>query len=119
MVEIIKQLALDAVDKGSLCDFCIGTVTSVSPLSICLEQGLEIPEAFLCLTRDVTDYEEYDELRIWRTTEEKEWGDGSWYEYHMKYPRALKAGEQVLLIKASGGQKYVVVDRIRKGGSAQ
>lgn len=35
MLEIIKQLALDAAEKGA--DFCVGTVTKAAPLTIRLE----------------------------------------------------------------------------------
>ena len=48
MLEIIKQLALDAAEKGA--DFCVGTVTKAAPLTIRLEEGLELTEAFLVLT---------------------------------------------------------------------
>ena len=51
MLEIIKQLALDAAEKGA--DFCVGTVTKAAPLTIRLEEGLELTEAFLVLTEDV------------------------------------------------------------------
>ena len=37
MLEIIKQLALDAAEKGA--DFCVGTVTKAAPLTIRLEEG--------------------------------------------------------------------------------
>ena len=50
MLEIIKQLALDAAEKGA--DFCVGTVTKAAPLTIRLEEGLELTEAFLVLTED-------------------------------------------------------------------
>lgn len=43
MLEIIKQLALDAAEKGA--DFCVGTVTKAAPLTIRLEEGLELTEA--------------------------------------------------------------------------
>ena len=56
MLEIIKQLALDAAEKGA--DFCVGTVTKAAPLTIRLEEGLELTEAFLVLTEDVLQAEE-------------------------------------------------------------
>ena len=107
MIDVIKQLALDAIDKGTLSDFCVGTVTAASPLSICLEQGLEIPASFLVLTREVTDYEERGRIKYWTRDEPHEW-----CEYRMEHPKALKAGERVLLLKASGAQQYVVIDRM-------
>lgn len=79
MLEIIKQLALDAAEKGA--DFCVGTVTKAAPLTIRLEEGLELTEAFLVLTEDV-----------------------------------LQAGEAVALLRADGGQQYLVLGRVRKEG---
>ena len=43
MLEIIKQLALDAAEKGA--DFCVGTVTKAAPLTIRLEEGLAMRQA--------------------------------------------------------------------------
>ena len=34
MIELLKEIALEAVDRGSLADFCTGTIVSAAPLSI-------------------------------------------------------------------------------------
>lgn len=112
MLEVLKQLALDAMDKGNLSDFCLGTVTSVSPLSVKLEEGLELPARFLVLAREVTDHEETGRIRIWTSTEGDEWS------YYRKIRnRALQAGETVILAKAAGGQQYLILDRVKKEGN--
>ena len=89
MLEIIKQLALDAAEKGA--DFCVGTVT----------------EAFLVLTEDVLQAEETGSIQI---------EGGSWRAYRRKRSRALQAGEAVALLRADGGQQYLVLGRVRKEG---
>ena len=99
MLEIIKQLALDAAEKGA--DFCVGTVTKAAPLTIRLEEGLELTEAFLVLT------EETGSIQI---------EGGSWRAYRLKRSRALQAGEAVALLRADGGQQYLVLGRVRKEG---
>ena len=109
MLEILKQLALDAVDKGSLSDFCLGTVTSISPLSIKLEEGIELSARFLVLAREVTDHEETGRIRIWTGSE----GD-TWSYYRKIRNRALQEGETVILAKAAGGQQYMILDRVKK-----
>lgn len=81
MLEIIKQLALDAAEKGA--DFCVGTVTKAAPLTIRLEEGLELTEAFLVLTEDVLQAEETGSIQI---------EGGSWRAYRLKRSRALQAG---------------------------
>lgn len=40
MIELLKEIALEAVDRGSLSDFCTGTIVSVAPLSIQIEMVL-------------------------------------------------------------------------------
>ena len=98
MLEIIKQLALDAAEKGA--DFCVGTVTKAAPLTIRLEEGLE-------LTEDVLQAEETGSIQI---------EGGSWRAYRLKRSRALQAGEAVALLRADGGQQYLVLGRVRKEG---
>ena len=94
MLEIIKQLALDAAEKGA--DFCVGTVTKAAPLTIRLEEGLELTEA-----------EETGSIQI---------EGGSWRAYRLKRSRVLQAGEAVALLRADGGQQYLVLGRVRKEG---
>lgn len=105
MLEIIKQLALDAAEKGA--DFCVGTVTKEAPLTIRLEEGLELTKAFLVLTEDVLQAEETGSIQI---------EGGSWRAYRLKRSRALRAGEAVALLRADGGQQYLVLGRVRKEG---
>ncbi len=109
MLEIIKQLALDAAETGA--DFCIGTVTADNPLCIRLEEGLELTEPFLVLTEAVLKWEETGRIRTWTDTE----GD-KWSYYRMIRDRKLKAGEAVALLRAAGGQQYLVLGRVRKEG---
>lgn len=105
MLEIIKLAALDALDKNSLADICIGTVTAINPFKIMLEQKLELDERFFILTRNVTDFK----VDICLKLEEETIRRGKIDIYNQ-----LHVGEKVVLMKASGGQKYVVLDRIGK-----
>ena len=105
MLEIIKQLALDAAETGA--DFCIGTVTAAEPLCIRLEEGLELTEEFLVLTENVLEWEEAGTISI---------DGGTWNSYRMKRNRKLQTGEAVALMRAAGGQQYLVLGRVRKEG---
>ena len=105
MLEIIKQLALDVAESGA--DFCIGTVTAESPLTIRLEEGLELTEEFLVLTENVLEWEETGAIRI---------NGGDWNSYRMKQDRRLRTGEAVALLRAADGQQYLVLGRVRKEG---
>ncbi|MCI7657300.1 DUF2577 domain-containing protein [Anaerotignum sp.] len=111
MVELLKEIALEAVDRGSLADFCTGTVIAAAPLSIQIENGPLLAERFLLLSRNVTEHEELGQIRTWTEAE----GD-RWSFYRMIRGKALQAGEKVLLAKTAGGQQYIVLDRVKGGG---
>lgn len=105
MLEIIKQLALDVAEQGA--DFCVGTVTAESPLTIRLEEGLELTEEFLILTENEMEWEETGTISI---------NGGEWNSYRMKRDRRLQADEAVALLRAADGQQYLVLGRVRKEG---
>ena len=110
MLELLKEIALEAVDRGSMADFCTGTVVAVAPLSIQTENGPLLPERFLLLSRNVTEHEELGQIRTWTEAE----GD-RWSFYRMIRGTALQDGEKVLMAKAAGGQQYIVLDRVKGG----
>lgn len=111
MIELLKEIALEAVDRGSLADFCTGMVAATAPLSIQIENGPLLTERFLLLSRNVMEHEELGKIRTWTETE----GD-TWAFYRMIRGKDLQAGEKVLLAKAAGGQQYIVLDRVKGGG---
>ena len=105
MLEIIKQLALDVAEAGA--DFCTGTVTAENPLTIRLEEGLELTEEFLILTEQALEWEETGMICI---------NGGEWNSYRMRRNRKLKAGEAVVWRRAADVQQYLVLGRVRKEG---
>ena len=109
MLEIIKQLALDVAESGA--DFCSGIVTVAEPLTIRLEEGMELTEDFLILTENVLEWEETGRIRTWVNSE-----SGEWSNYRMICDRKLKVGEAVALLRAADGQQYLVLGRVRKDG---
>ena len=56
LVRLIKKAALDAVEASKPCNILFGTVTSVSPLQINVEQKMILTSAQLVLSRNVTNY---------------------------------------------------------------
>ena len=109
MLEVIRQLALDVAEKGA--DFCKGTVMEEKPLTIRLEEGMELTEEFLILTENVLEWEETGRIRTWVNSE-----GGEWSYYRMLRDRRLRAGESVALLRAEDGQQYPVLGRVRKEG---
>ena len=91
MLEIIKQLALDAAETGA--DFCIGTVTAAEPLCIRLEEGLELTEEFLVLTENVLEWEETGTISI---------DGGTWNSYRMKRSGGTDAGGWRAAVSGAG-----------------
>lgn len=132
LVKLIKKAAVDAVNASRPADMVFGKVVSEKPLKIKLDQKLILTSAQLVLSRSVTDYTV--EMTVDHTTEnhththsisDTYTGGGSAssethkHEYKGKKKflihNALKKDEEVILMQLSGGQKYIVIDRIGKG----
>lgn len=154
--EIIKMVALDAMESSRPVNVAFGKVVSISPLKIQVDQKLTLDESFLVLTRNVTDYSV--EMAVGHTTEkssdkintkhshgyggsvepvatcEGKETHGHIYtstteqagaEIDMSHSHGysgqksfsvqngLKSGETVLMLRMQGGQKYVVLDRLK------
>lgn len=52
-LQLIKRAALEAYDARKPCDLMYAMVESVNPVSIKLENSLDIPEELLVLTRNI------------------------------------------------------------------
>ena len=57
LTELIKQAAVEAVNASNPAAFYFGTVTSVSPLIINVEQKMNLSEEFLILSSAVKDHQ--------------------------------------------------------------
>lgn len=95
----IKQAATEAVDASRPTQICFGKVTSTSPLKILVDQKLLLDSTFLVLTRNVTDYK----TKI---------AESESSAVSVTIHNSLIVGEEVILLRMQGGQKYIVVDRI-------
>ena len=98
LVQLIKKIAMDAVRSAKMSDYKIGTVSGVSLLIIKMSNTLEIDEDFLHLSRNVTDYEV--EIKIGDVIQSR------------TVLNSLKVGEKVLMLRKSGGQEYIIIDRV-------
>lgn len=122
LVQLVKKAALEAVNASNPMGFCYGTVTSVAPLKIQVDQKKTLTEAQLILTNNVRDFAvEMTPLPDFHETEEESGGAGeaAFASHKHKYQGrkkwkahlALKSGEKVILLRCDGGQKYIVLDR--------
>lgn len=100
MIQLIKQIAAEAVAAGKPCDIVTGTVVSVKPLKIKVSQKLAPSEEFLLLGRNVSDYE--TEITL----------PGSAGKSKVTIHNALKKGDTAVMIRQAGGQRYLVIDKV-------
>lgn len=112
LVQLIKRIAVEAVQASKPCDYTIGTVTSASPLKIKISQTLELEEDFLHLARSVTDYETEITVKDWNTEIASNHTHPIKGKKKIVIHSALKKGEKVLMIRKAGGQDYIVIDRV-------
>lgn len=101
LLKMIKKAAVQAVNASKPANVVFGKVISVSPLKIKVDQKLILGKSQLALSRTVTNY------RLSVTKNDN-------LETIMVH-NALQMGEEVILAQVSGGQKYIVIDRIGKG----
>ena len=124
LMKTIKRAALDAVKASKPVEVCFGKVTSASPLKILVEQKLPLGEGQLILTRNVTNFKTYitggNIKNYYYTGSDTDGGTASVVPSHVHaigkvqitVHNGLVVGDEVILIRQQGGQKYIVVDRI-------
>ncbi len=113
LLQVMKQSAKETGDATRPVQVCFGKVTSTTPLKIQVDQKITLGKAQLVLTRNVTDYEvEFtaDSISVYHN--KKETPQATWADKQkVKIHNALKVGEEVVLLRQQGGQKYIVLDR--------
>jgi hypothetical protein len=97
LIKLIKKAAIEAVKATNPAEVCFGKVTSASPLKVYVDQKLTLTEKQLVLCRNVTDYE----TMITFTEKRK-----------AIIHNRLVVGDEVILFREQGGQRYIVVDRV-------
>lgn len=139
IIETIKKAALDAIENSSPTSIMYGTVTSVKPLEIQVEQKLLLTSEFLVLTKNVIDYEVEVSIN-WNTEQQNlnsshthncsvvsnedisvtiENQDINLTHNHnitgkkkITIHNGLKQNDKVILLQQQGGQKFIVLDKI-------
>ncbi|NFG22699.1 DUF2577 domain-containing protein [Clostridium botulinum] len=96
--ELIKHIAINAIEQTKPVNLLYGEVKSINPLYICVNQKKTYTEEFLVLTRNVTDYDTYIK---------QENGEKKKYTIY----NSLKAGDIVILLRVQGGQEFIVLDK--------
>lgn len=120
LLKLIKKTAVEAVNASKPANMVFGKVISISPLKIKVDQKLILTSGQLILTRNVTNYRL--SVTVDHSTESASGGSGeSSFASHkhsvkgektLTVNNALEIGEDVVLFQVSGGQKFIVVDRV-------
>ena len=114
-LKIIKKAAVDAINTSQPSDFYFGRVISTSPLKVSVEQKMVLGAAQLVLTRNVTNFKTTVGVD-WKT--ETNNANSASHNHSVSGTKeiaihnALKVGEEVVLLKQKGGQKYLILDRV-------
>lgn len=139
LLNTIKQAANEAVEAGSPVNVCFGKVTSESPLQILVDQKMTLGAAQLVLARNVTQFSTMVTIQ-WTSEKENEnhkheikssqtspatsgWTENQNVKHThdiegtkmMTVHNELHKGDEVIILRVQGGQKYIVLDRIGGG----
>lgn len=110
LIKAIKKAAVEAVRAEKPAEICFGKVKGVSPLQIIVDQKLTLGEAQLVLTRNVTEHSV--QVTVDHYTEQEE---GHTHAYRgrkeVTVHNGLVVGDEVVLFRQQGGQKYIVAGR--------
>lgn len=128
-VTAMKKASLESMDAAKPVQIVFGTVESIEPLKIRINQKLILGKAQLMLCRSVTDYTlemTVDHMteththnhRIYDTYSGGGSSEMNTHSHAYKGKKsflvhgALQVGEKVILVREQGGQKYLVIDRV-------
>lgn len=112
LVESMKKAAIDAVRNTDPTCIIYGKVIKESPLEIQINQKLILREAQIVLTRNVTDYEIEVTPQQWSTGSADGHSHGISGKKKIMIHNKLKLGEELIMIRQTGGQEYIVLDRM-------
>lgn len=137
VTKLFKRAAVDATMASDPMALVVGTVLSIAPLKVNIEQKLTLGAAQLLLTNNVVDHD-VSVTMDWSTEEithnhgysgSTDTADLHTHSYSgatqdnthghavtgtkiIKVHNALKAGDMVMLLRMQGGQKYLVIDKV-------
>ncbi|MCH7321790.1 DUF2577 domain-containing protein [Solibacillus sp. MA9] len=119
IIRSIRKVVLDGVNAQKLTDVVYGTVESIAPLKVRIDQKLLLEQEQLKLTRAVMDYEV--DMTVDHLTENRSGGSdaASFASHNHEYKgrkkflihNGLIVGDKVTMIRAHGGQQFLIIDK--------
>lgn len=108
-----QKIVQGVLNAQKLCTIVYGTVVSVEPLEVYVDQKLTLKKEQLKLTRAVMDYEV--DMTVEHETEVGSGPASHTHEYKgrkkFKIHNGLIDGDKVTMIRAHGGQQYLIIDK--------
>lgn len=140
LLNIMKRSASETGEAVKPVNVCFGKVTNDSPLQILVDQKMTLGTSQLVLSRNVTEFttmvtvqwateketqththkvegsdSEGDSINITSKTQSVKHTHDIEGTKQMTIHNKLEKGEEVILLRMQGGQKYIVLDRIGGG----
>ena len=124
LVETLKRAAVEAMEAKKPVNVYFGEVVSAAPLQINVEQKMVLGEKQLILSRNVTNFKTSitggNIKNYYYTGSTTDSGTAPVSPSHVHavgkieitVHNGLVVGDEVILLRQQGGQKYIVVDRI-------
>ena len=115
LTQIIKQIAIDAIETKKPLDVLIGNIISVEPLKINLSQFIDIKEDMMVIPSEYKEHEEKiiipeQKINLLDENEEEKEYTIKEQEITIKIQSKLKVGMSVYLLRFNKGQKFYMLN---------
>lgn len=115
LTQIIKQIAVDAIETQKPLDVVIGNIISVEPLKINLSQFIDIKEDMVVIPSEYKEHEEKiiipeQKINLLDENEEEKEYTIKEQEITIKIQSKLKVGMSVYLLRFNKGQKFYLLN---------
>lgn len=112
--QVIKKMALDAVEANKPMELVLGSIISINPIKISLSQLLIIGESFILNPEGLAGQEltiSLDEQTITLKNDEDELKEYTIMpqDLTIKIKSQIKQDDKVFLLRLQGGQKYFIL----------
>ena len=114
LTQIIKRIAVDAIETKKPLDVVIGNIISVEPLKINLSQFIDIKEDMVVIPIEYKEHEEKiiiqeQKINLLDENEEEKEYTIKEQEITIKIQSKLKVGMSVYLLRFNKGQKFYLL----------
>ena len=115
LTQIIKRIAVDAIETNKPLDVVIGNIISVEPLKINLSQFVDIKEDMVVIPNEYKEHEKKiiipeQKINLLDENEEEKEYTIKEQEITIKIQSKLKVGMSVYLLRFNKGQKFYMLN---------